>query len=84
MKLLAPQGFPFDFEEWKQKPFPIRVKMLCQAWAMQGYGAPVSVYVFYILKKEASHLLGVFFPIIFYQDQSIIGNQAFAYMNVSM
>ncbi|MEL6251270.1 MAG: DUF3556 domain-containing protein [Bacteroidota bacterium] len=50
MKLLAPQTFPFDFEEWKKKPFPIRVKMLCQAWATQGYGAPVSVYVFYILK----------------------------------
>ena len=24
--------------------------MLCEAWAVQGYGAPVSVYAFYILK----------------------------------
>lgn len=50
MKILAPQDFPFDFKEWKTKPFPTRVKMLCQAWALQGYGAPVSVYFFYIFK----------------------------------
>jgi len=48
--LISPQPLPFDFEEWKQKPFPTRVRMLCTAWATQGYGAPVSVYAFYILK----------------------------------
>lgn len=50
MKILAPEKLPFDFQEWKSKPFPTRVKMLCQAWAVQGYGAPVSVYFFYIFK----------------------------------
>ena len=38
------------FEDWKQKPFAQRVKMLCIAWATQGYGSPASVYVFYLLK----------------------------------
>lgn len=48
--LISPEPLPFDFEEWKTKPFPTRVRMLCEAWAVQGYGAPVSVYLFYILK----------------------------------
>ena len=49
-KILAPKPLPFDFENWKQKPFAERVKMLCIAWATQGYGAPFSTYVFYIVK----------------------------------
>ncbi|MCB9230875.1 MAG: DUF3556 domain-containing protein [Bacteroidia bacterium] len=48
--LLSPRSLPFDFEEWKTQPFPQRVKMICQAWAVQGYGAPPSVYLFYLLK----------------------------------
>lgn len=49
-KLIAPQPLPFDFDEWQQKPFNERVMMLCRAWAIQGYGAPVAVYSFYFLK----------------------------------
>lgn len=49
-KLLAPKALPFDFAEWKQAPFAQRVHMLCTAWATQGYGAPASAYVFYVLK----------------------------------
>ena len=48
--LISPQALPFEYEAWKQEPFHTRVKMLCHAWAIQGYGAPVSVYIFYILK----------------------------------
>ena len=48
--LISPAPLPFDFNKWKQKPFAERVTMLCQAWAIQGYGAPVSVYTFYLLK----------------------------------
>jgi len=40
--LISPQPLPFDFEEWKQKPFPTRVRMLCTAWATPGYCAPGS------------------------------------------
>ncbi|MEO0470553.1 MAG: DUF3556 domain-containing protein [Bacteroidota bacterium] len=49
-KILAPQPLPFTYAEWKSKPFAERVRMLCVAWATQGYGAPVSAYVFYVLK----------------------------------
>lgn len=49
-KLIAPQPLPFDYDEWQQKPFNERVVMLCRAWAIQGYGAPVAVYSFYFLK----------------------------------
>lgn len=49
-KLISPQALPFDYDEWIQKPFNERVLMLCRAWAIQGYGAPVAVYSFYLLK----------------------------------
>lgn len=49
-KILALKALPFDFEDWKQQPFTQRVKMLCAAWATQGYGAPMSGYLFYVLK----------------------------------
>ena len=50
MKLLSPQALPYDFDEWRQQPFHIRAKMVCQVWAVQGYGAPIAVYGFYLLK----------------------------------
>lgn len=50
LKFLAPQKLLYDFEDWKKEPFHIRVKMLCTAWATQGYGAPASTYIFYIIK----------------------------------
>ncbi len=50
LSFLQPIAPPFTYEEWRQQPFAERLKMLCQAWALQGYGSPVSVYVFYLLK----------------------------------
>ena len=54
MKLLdyfmKPMELPYDFGEWRKKPFPERVKMVCQASGMQGFGAPRFVVVFYSLK----------------------------------
>ena len=35
--------------------------MLCQAWATQGYGAPFSVYLFYVLKMGLYVLAWLFF-----------------------
>jgi len=49
-KLISPAPLPFDYDEWQKKSFNERVLMLCKAWAIQGYGAPVAVYIFYILK----------------------------------
>lgn len=50
LKFLQPIPPPFTYEEWKSQPFPERLRMLCVAWATQGYGSPSSIYVFYILK----------------------------------
>ncbi len=50
MGLLDPHPFPFDYEEWKNKPFHIRCRMLCEAWAVQGFGAPRPVYILYAFK----------------------------------
>lgn len=50
MQLPAPKLPPYDIAEWKRKPFPERLRMVCQAWAAQGYGVPPLIYVVYLLK----------------------------------
>jgi len=50
MSLLKPEPFPFEFEQWKREPFPERLRLLCQAWAIQGFGAPPAVILFYVFK----------------------------------
>ena len=50
LKFLQPSPPPFTYEEWSQQGFSQRLKMLCIAWATQGYGSPVSIYVFYVMK----------------------------------
>lgn len=48
--LMNPADLPYDFEEWEELPFPERAKKVCQAWAMQGFGAPPFTVIFYTLK----------------------------------
>ncbi|MEM7434519.1 MAG: DUF3556 domain-containing protein [Myxococcota bacterium] len=48
--MLSPKLPDYDIAEWRQKPFPERTKMVCQAWALQGYGTPWPIYLLYILK----------------------------------
>ncbi len=50
MGLLDPTPPPYDALEWVKKPFPERARMVCEAWALQGYGSPPAVYVAYLLK----------------------------------
>src|SRR5271170_713241 len=50
MGLLAPTPPPYDPLEWAQKPLHERGRMVCEAWAMQGYGTPLGVFVVYALK----------------------------------
>ncbi|MBW1876032.1 MAG: DUF3556 domain-containing protein, partial [Deltaproteobacteria bacterium] len=50
MPLLKPILPPYDIGEWQTKPFPERVKMVCQSWALQGYGTPWPIYIVYVLK----------------------------------
>lgn len=50
MGLLDPIPPPYDPLEWAKKPFAERGRMVCEAWALQGYGTPLGVYGFYALK----------------------------------
>jgi hypothetical protein len=48
--LLDPVKTPYAPLEWVKKPFAERGRMVCEAWAMQGYGSPLGVYLAYALK----------------------------------
>ena len=61
MKLLSPQALPYNFDTWKKQPFHIRTKMVCQAWAVQGAGAPLAVYSYYFIKIVLYILLWTWF-----------------------
>jgi hypothetical protein len=50
MHLPKPILPPYDIREWQRKPFPERMKMVCQSWALQGYGTPWPIYLVYLLK----------------------------------
>ena len=54
---LKPTPPPFDPIEWLDKPFAEKARLVCQAWAMQGYGAPIIVYLAYLV-KIALYVLG--------------------------
>jgi hypothetical protein len=48
--ILQPKSPPYPPLEWVKQPFAERGRMVCEAWAMQGYGTPPGVYLFYALK----------------------------------
>lgn len=48
--ILKPTALPYDFQEWKKLPFNERARKVCQAWALQGFGAPPSTVILYFLK----------------------------------
>ncbi|GIV33123.1 MAG: hypothetical protein KatS3mg031_0658 [Chitinophagales bacterium] len=50
MKMFQPRPLPFTYQQWANQPFHQRIRMLCTAWTLQGYGAPATVYIFYLLK----------------------------------
>src|ERR1700710_2069101 len=50
MSLLNPTPPPYDPLEWVKKPFVDRGRMVCEAWALQGYGSPIGVYGVYAIK----------------------------------
>lgn len=50
MGLLDPTPPPYDPLEWEREPFAERARQACQAWAIQGYGTPSSVYLVYAFK----------------------------------
>jgi hypothetical protein len=50
VNILRPIPPPYDALEWQKKPFPEKSRLVCQAWAIQGYGTPAGVYGFYLAK----------------------------------
>ncbi len=50
MGLMEPDLPAFDLERWRERPYPDRLRAMCRSWAVQGFGAPVGVYAFYLVK----------------------------------
>ena len=50
MGLLDPTPPPYDALEWVKRPLAERGRMVCEAWAMQGYGTPPGVFAAYGIK----------------------------------
>ncbi|MBL9021358.1 MAG: DUF3556 domain-containing protein [Myxococcales bacterium] len=50
MKLLAPTPPPYDPLSWVKRPLGERGRMVCEAWALQGYGTPPAVFGVYLVK----------------------------------
>jgi hypothetical protein len=50
MGFLAPTPPPYDPIAWSKLPFAERARMVCEAWAMQGYGTPLAVFLVYAVK----------------------------------
>ncbi|MEC7520898.1 MAG: DUF3556 domain-containing protein [Myxococcota bacterium] len=53
MGLLDPEPTPYDPLAWRRMPLAERGRLVCEAWAMQGYGAPLGIYLAYGLKVLA-------------------------------
>ena len=53
MGFLDPLPPPYDPLEWDKKPFDEKVRLVCQAWAVQGYGTPPAVFAVYLAKIAA-------------------------------
>ena len=50
MGLLDPLALPYDALQWEKEGFETRGRQVCEAWAVQGYGSPLSVYLVYAAK----------------------------------
>lgn len=50
MGLLSPTPTPYDPLQWDELPLPEKLKWVCRAWVVQGYGTPLAIYAAYGLK----------------------------------
>ena len=50
MKLLQPNPPPYDPLVWVKKPLSERGRLVCEAWATQGYGTPFGAYAIHAFK----------------------------------
>ena len=61
MGFLEPTPPPYAPLEWLTKPLGERGRMVCTAWAMQGYGTPLGVFLLYGLKVVLYVAVWLFF-----------------------
>lgn len=50
MGIMKPDLPAFDVDDWAARPERERVRMMCESWAVQGFGAPLGAYAFYVVK----------------------------------
>ena len=50
MGVMKPSLPDFDLDDWSRRPEGERVRMMCESWTTQGFGAPLGAYLFYVLK----------------------------------
>ena len=50
MNLMRPVPVPYDAVAWAKQPFAERARRVCEAWALQGYGTPIAIYLVHVLK----------------------------------
>src|SRR5215471_17756511 len=50
MSVLRPTPPPYDPLKWVNLPLAERGRVVCQAWALQGYGAPIAAYAIHAIK----------------------------------
>jgi len=50
-----------DLDDWAARPESDRVRLMCESWATQGFGAPAVAYAFYLFKIAVYVALWVFF-----------------------
>ncbi len=61
MGVIRPALPDFDLDDWAARPEGERVRMMCESWTTQGFGAPLGAYLFYVLKIAAYLWLWVVF-----------------------
>jgi hypothetical protein len=61
MGVIKPALPALDLDDWAARPEGERVRLMCESWAVQGFGAPAVAYLFYVAKLVAYVTLWVFF-----------------------
>jgi hypothetical protein len=70
----------------RERPYAERVRMMCEVWAVDGFGTPPAVYTFYVLKIGlyllgwSVHTLDYLYGRIFFFGGLIIGNAGILYV----
>jgi hypothetical protein len=50
MGVIKPALPDLDLDDWAARPEGERVRLMCESWATQGFGAPAVAYFFYVFK----------------------------------